>query len=175
MPDFQPRNLAGRCSNGFERDRGRLFHAVAVGSWRALCGAQPGRLSAGWQEFKEGNTITCRECLRKIRVIESTPETPEVDVAKLYASSSGDSNVQVVSTVGGKPVTRGQLSAAFDRVRNTKHWKYPVNTIITAELDEIAMIEEAIVFFTGSAPHSTKLENGQWSIRAAGYFAAIGA
>lgn len=71
---YEPRRLAGRCANGAERDRGRLYHAVPMryGSvtgdiWGpALCGQKPGRLSAGWSEAA-GTEVTCKRCLRKLR------------------------------------------------------------------------------------------------------------
>jgi hypothetical protein len=46
------RKLTGRRSNGFERDGGKVAHAVASDVTpcraKALCGAAPGRLSNGW-------------------------------------------------------------------------------------------------------------------------------
>lgn len=55
--------LAGRCANGAERDGGTLYHAVR--GWRALCGAEPGRTSAGWSSHL-GTTATRPRCLRKL-------------------------------------------------------------------------------------------------------------
>lgn len=56
--------LAGRCSNGFERGSGSRFHAVLGSQYAALCGAEPGRMSAGWSTH-EGETVTCPRCLKK--------------------------------------------------------------------------------------------------------------
>jgi hypothetical protein len=57
------RKLTGRCANGAERDRGKLAHATAAsGFGKALCGAKPGRLSAGWSE--QTYEVTCPRCLR---------------------------------------------------------------------------------------------------------------
>ena len=87
-----------------------------------------------------------------------------------------EGNAQAVAMVGGRSVTRGELSKAFDRVRDRRHWKYPVDaTIKVANDSEIVLIEEAIVFFTGSVPKSTKICKGLWHTRAVGYFIAIGA
>jgi hypothetical protein len=60
-----PRRLAGRCANGAERDGGTLFHAVPAGKWDALCGAHPGRRSAGWSQYA-GDGVSCPKCLRKL-------------------------------------------------------------------------------------------------------------
>jgi hypothetical protein len=41
--------LMGRCANGNEADRGRVFHVVAEGpDGKALCGAKGGARSVGW-------------------------------------------------------------------------------------------------------------------------------
>lgn len=63
--------LTGRCSDGAGRDGGRLYHAVPtpnlttghVGG-RALCGAEPGRLS-GWS-WQVGEKVTCPRCLKRL-------------------------------------------------------------------------------------------------------------
>ena len=60
----KPRRLSGRCSSGSEGGGGTLFHAVAYRV--ALCGARPGRQSAGWSHDK-GVKVTCTKCLRLMR------------------------------------------------------------------------------------------------------------
>lgn len=57
---YEPRRLTGRCSNGAERDGGVVYHAVA--GWKAACGAEPGRRSAGWSQHG-GEAVTCPKCL----------------------------------------------------------------------------------------------------------------
>ena len=59
--------LAGRCADGFERGRGQKWHAIpqAAEFGTALCGATPGRLSAGWYE-NPAEAITCARCLRRL-------------------------------------------------------------------------------------------------------------
>jgi hypothetical protein len=59
---------AGRCANGFELDHGRVNHAVPNGSYKALCGTQPGRRSVGWNyPFPRLDaTVTCPKCLKKL-------------------------------------------------------------------------------------------------------------
>lgn len=56
--------LAGRCANGSERDGGTVVHAVPERRSTALCGAKPGRRSAGWGEPLPTG-ITCVRCYRK--------------------------------------------------------------------------------------------------------------
>lgn len=62
---FAAVSLTGRCANGAERDSGRLYHAVPDDGYIALCGAKPGRRSAGWSSHL-GTEVTCRRCLRKL-------------------------------------------------------------------------------------------------------------
>lgn len=65
--NYKPRQMTGRCFNGAERDRGRLYHAVALDSrpWdAALCGAKPGMRGNGWSDYI-GEAVTCPRCLRK--------------------------------------------------------------------------------------------------------------
>lgn len=57
---------AGRCSNGAELDSGSLAHAVPVGSWKAICGTEPGRTSAGWSSHDEPE-VTCQRCAAKLQ------------------------------------------------------------------------------------------------------------
>ena len=62
--DFKPRQLAGKCSNGAERDHGLITHAVNhIG---ALCGAKPGRRSVGWVEPWNDAPVNCEKCLKRI-------------------------------------------------------------------------------------------------------------
>ncbi len=70
LPALQPaviaRHMLGRCANGYERDSGRLSHAVRADNWQSLCGAEPGRRSAGWSEYAD-ESVTCPRCLRKMK------------------------------------------------------------------------------------------------------------
>lgn len=66
--DVIPRSLNGRLANGWERDSGKLFHAVPLVIGIALCGAKPGRRSAGWSENTiENDVVTCPRCLKKMK------------------------------------------------------------------------------------------------------------
>lgn len=63
---MQGRVLTGRCANGNERDRGAIIHAVE--GWKALCGREPGRRSAGWSEWErhELSAVNCPRCRKKL-------------------------------------------------------------------------------------------------------------
>lgn len=98
-----------------------------------------------------------------------------------------ESNAQVVAKVMGRDVTRGELGKAFDKVKPAKHWKYPIDAEVVIENDgEMAMIAEAVVFFTGSVAEFIPIRVARpikdkdagamlYRVRAAGYFAVIGA
>lgn len=69
---FKPMRLAGRCANGAERDKGTRFHAMRTEDCEyslhdALCGAAPGKLSAGWVSPNGEAEITCTKCLSKLK------------------------------------------------------------------------------------------------------------
>jgi hypothetical protein len=95
-------------------------------------------------------------------------------------------NAEIVTTVFGRPVTRGELLAAFNRVADRTNWKNSINAVITiSTLDEKNLIREAVIFFTGSVPAfipvRVKLLEGEreglplYRVQAVGYYAAIGA
>lgn len=57
----------GRCANGAERDGGHIRHAIDNGAWTAVCGAKPGRASAGWShEAEPADKVNCPRCLKKL-------------------------------------------------------------------------------------------------------------
>lgn len=71
---FAPLRLAGRCVSGAERGKGVRYHAVPHESHKALCGAKPGRHSAGWS-CTAGETVTCPRCLASmLRIAENVAE-----------------------------------------------------------------------------------------------------
>jgi len=94
--------------------------------------------------------------------------------------------VEVVAKVDGHDVTRFAITRAFNKVCNKTHWKNPIDaTVMVASPFERRLIEDAIMFFTGSIAQSEVVNNitsegkptGQMRVRfrAAGYYAAIGA
>lgn len=67
------RKMTGRCSNGFERDGGKLIHAVVsdkYSGWSpALCRAVPGPKGNGWSDKCESKP-TCPRCIIAIAKAE---------------------------------------------------------------------------------------------------------
>lgn len=71
--DYHKLYLAGKCANGAERDKGRIYHAVPAGTQIALCGTQPGPRSAGWAPWNPADSadhpVTCPRCLKKLAAL----------------------------------------------------------------------------------------------------------
>lgn len=44
----------------------RIYHAVKIGEYAALCGSKPGRRSIGWCQRNITDSVTCPRCLAKI-------------------------------------------------------------------------------------------------------------
>lgn len=91
---------------------------------------------------------------------------------KLLADHFEKMNSRVVSSFG---YTHGDLSEAFDEVKNEENWKYPIDTVIPKKSLPYKedIYREAIVYFTGSVPTFTKI--GEFvRIRADGYYNTIG-
>lgn len=69
MAEVIPARLTGRCANGAERDQGTVTHALPADaselSGRAICGARPGRRSAGWCPRPE-LAVSCARCLKRL-------------------------------------------------------------------------------------------------------------
>lgn len=65
--------LMGRLANGNEADAGHVIHMVSddighYGHGKALCGAQPGRRSGGWDTYHfVDSKPTCARCARKLQ------------------------------------------------------------------------------------------------------------
>ena len=61
------RRKIGRCANGAERDGGYVYHAILKNGWTAVCGAEPGRKSAGWShEDQPLDKVSCPRCTKKL-------------------------------------------------------------------------------------------------------------
>ena len=98
-------------------------------------------------------------------------------------------NLQVVTQVNGRNVTRGELQEAFNRVVPLDNWKNRIDATIDAESDEeLMVIAEAVTFFTGSVAEFERVGSlatpglvgfsimgARVRVRAAGYYAAVGA
>jgi hypothetical protein len=71
------------------------------------------------------------------------------------------------------------LRAAFERVQDPTNWKNPINAPVAADADR-ELIATAIIFYTGSTPTFQAIYRGPqelvgYIVRAAGYYAAVGA
>jgi hypothetical protein len=81
----------------------------------------------------------------------------------------------IVAQVEGRDVTQGELAAAFDWVADKAHWKNPIDCVVALSPRQVALVREAVPFFTGSKARVEVIDEGVVRIRAAGYFATIGA
>jgi len=87
-----------------------------------------------------------------------------------------DAMNQVVGNVNGKPVTRGELMKYFDMVADKANWKNPINARVKLAANEVAMLTEAVIFFTGSVPTILPMaRKGEYKVKANGYYLTIGA
>lgn len=90
-------------------------------------------------------------------------------------------NAEMVAKVNGKWVSRGELSVAFDAVANKANWKNPIDKIVDLDAYGIALVKEAVIFYTGSVPSFTAFTGtttsgiGKYRVKAVGYYVAIGA
>ncbi|HTU58923.1 MAG TPA: hypothetical protein VMF89_10830, partial [Polyangiales bacterium] len=69
--NYFARKLTGRCADGFERDKGKVLHAVTTDEVpsreKALCGAAPGRLSNGLARPDHAKGVTCVRCWARLQ------------------------------------------------------------------------------------------------------------
>jgi hypothetical protein len=100
----------------------------------------------------------------------STLQANEVEFAKM-----------IVANVMGRAVTQGELKVAFEAVADKVNWKMPIDAVVDLDPYTMAMVKEAVVFFTGSVAKFKALTGtttdgiGRYRVTAAGYYAAIGA
>jgi hypothetical protein len=66
-----------------------------------------------------------------------------------------------------------QMDKAFKLVQNKEHWKNPINAVIAAKDRDV--VDEAIIYYTGSVGAFTPMKGGKLRVRADGYYIAIGA
>lgn len=77
--------------------------------------------------------------------------------------------------------TRRELTEAFTLIQPKSHWKGPIDAefhtgaMPTMSAREVAAVQHAVIFFTGSLPEIRHLGNFRFRVTAAGYFAEIGA
>lgn len=76
-------------------------------------------------------------------------------------------------------VTRAIALAAFNAVAPRDNWKGRIDVVLARstvrDLGGVEVIREAVIFFTGSVPTIDDLDAGTVRVRAAGYYAAVGA
>lgn len=79
----------------------------------------------------------------------------------------------------GFTFTLRELHEAFERVHDPVNWKLPVDAVIVTDPEtserEVAAVRAAVAWFTGSEADVRHRGNYQFSVRAAGYYAAVGA
>ena len=59
----------GKLANGFERDKGKIIHALIEPNYTAICGVKPGKKSVGWLPFDKSlplELVNCKKCLKKL-------------------------------------------------------------------------------------------------------------
>lgn len=87
-----------------------------------------------------------------------------------------ESNAQIVGQVMGRDVTRGELSEAFKLVADKSNWKNRIDALVVLTEDQMHLVHDAVIFFTGSVPHFQPLQiRNNYRVTAAGYYSAIGA
>jgi hypothetical protein len=72
----------------------------------------------------------------------------------------------------GEGYTAGQLSAAFDLVKNRGNWKLPIDAVVPASADT-RLIADACLHYAGS-PVDFQPVKGGLRVTGAGYYACIG-
>jgi hypothetical protein len=72
--------------------------------------------------------------------------------------------------------TREQMLEWFNKVQDDKHWKNPINKVITKpSSEELACLREAVVYYTGSMITVTEMKGNKIRVEADGYYLTIGA
>lgn len=95
--------------------------------------------------------------------------------------AAAEAAAQIVAQVNGRDVTRGELCIAFDAVANRDNWKLPVDKTVDLDSYTLALVREAVIFYTGSVPTFEALTGtttsgvGRYRVRAAGYYNTCGA
>lgn len=99
-------------------------------------------------------------------------ETPCIDCGGEAVGIRCDAcfEAQVV-TAGGRTI--GELRAIFNEITDPDNWKGPIEAQVMDH--EVEAAREAVAFFTGSVAEFEKTDYGTHIVRAAGYYAAVGA
>lgn len=68
--------------------------------------------------------------------------------------------------------TQDELQHAFNQIKNQGNWKESIRATIPAE--DYNLAAAAVAYFTGSNLEVVENQNNQYTVYAAGYYAAIG-
>jgi hypothetical protein len=72
--------------------------------------------------------------------------------------------------------THHEYREAFNRVLTEgQNWKMPIDKVVEMDATEIPLIRQAIIDHTASTPSFTSVGVGRYRVRAAGYYATVGA
>ena len=81
---------------------------------------------------------------------------------------------EFVAWLNGRPVTRGELRAAFDLVADPTDWKNPINAVVDLDEQTKTIVHEAVRLFTGCTPKFTYLSTKRYRVTTAGFRARWG-
>lgn len=100
--------------------------------------------------------------------------------AKIKAELEQAENQVVKGYDEGTYYRVGDLSNAFDRVKDETNWKKAINATLWATVPEINLIRESIIFYAGCIPYRIEVlshdgEKLLVNIKAVGYYKAVGA
>lgn len=142
-----------------------------IKSWLRCHGSHPAEWSITLTDGQAIDLRTVREGVVFCHGLASAEQGARRDTLRLDAGQ-----VTVGDLLMGR--TQEQMRDAFDRVKNRENWKLPVDMLIPysdpwADDDSRAMIDDAVLFYTG-APTDWEQSNVGWHVRAAGYYACIG-
>lgn len=75
----------------------------------------------------------------------------------------------------GSKFTQDELRTAFEKVQHPENWKFG-NQNIVIEADEVEVVGEAVVYFTGGLmEYYLRKSDGKAVVKFEGYYACVGA
>lgn len=93
---------------------------------------------------------------------------------------------QPIAHVNGRDYTKSDLDKAFDLVRHPENWKRTIDCRVQLTDEQVCLIQDAVIYFTGSVPtftpvsHSTVQFNNAgvperlYHVKADGYYLTCG-
>jgi hypothetical protein len=87
------------------------------------------------------------------------------------------------NSIGGlEGVTRADADEAFKLVADRSNWKNPIDRMVYLTDEQVELVREAVIFFTGSVPKIERVYNmkflhnaNKYHVTADGYYRAVGA